>query len=410
MARRSRAGGVLPLPAWGPAELVAALPPGPVAVLDGLTAAGRPAALVAWAPAAGAGDLDAALALPAAGVPLPPGAPALLGAAVGALAWNGAAHFWLPGAAALFDPGGGKLWYRGQLPPGLAAGGRPPGPAPAAGPGRPAPARPLWDREGFCAAVGAAQARMAAGAVRKVVLSVPFAAPCALPPLAVFRRLAAARPPGLRFLLDAGAARWALAGVSPETLVTLAGRRAELHPLAGTRPDRPGMAAELLASDKDRAEHAVAVEQARADLLAVCDPGAVTAAAFMAVERHPGLVHLASHLAGTLRAGAGPADLVRACFPAGTVSGVPRPAATALIAELEPRPRGWYAGAVGALLPGGGVQLWLTIRSVLLAGGEALVQTGAGVVPASRAGDEWAECAAKAARTLAAVEAEVMPA
>ncbi len=401
----SLAAGSRPLPDWGPADLAAALAPGPVAVLDGLAAAGRPCTLVAWAPAVNASSLEQALAL-AAPVTLPPDVPPLLGAVVGTLNWDGAADFWLPGAAVLFDPGAERLWYRGELPlvqfptPPAAPAGHDPG-------GGSVRARAGWSRAGFCVAVAEAQRRMAAGALHKVILSVPFTAPCTLTPVDVYRRLTAGGPPGLRFLLNSGCSGRVLAGVSPELLVTLAGRRAELHPLAGTRPASAGMAEELLSSGKDRAEHTVAVAQATRDLQSVCRPRTVQTESFMALERHPGLVHLASHLTGSLRHDAGPAELVRACFPAGTVSGVPREAAMALIRDLEPQPRCWYAGAVGALLPGGDLQLWLTIRSLCLTDGEATVQTGAGIVPQSSPEAEWAECQAKARRTLAAIGAEV---
>jgi anthranilate synthase component 1 len=248
---------------------------------------------------------------------------------------------------------------------------------------------------------------MAAGDVAKLILSVPFAAPCAYTPLTVYGRLTADDPPGLGFILDDGDGR-ALIGVSPEPLVHLTGRYARLHLLAGTRRSDSGLEADLLAADKDRAEHTVAVEQARRDLLQVCIPATVAIDAFMQLERHPGLIHLASALSGHLRAGATPAELIQACFPAGTVGGVPRDAAVALIHELERIPREWYAGAVGAILPGGDLQLWLTIRTMRLQGGIAVGRTGAGLVRESDPEAEWQECCNKARRTMAAAGAEVV--
>lgn len=398
----------LPLPPWGPADLAAALDPGPLALLDGLTWSGRRVALVAWAPAAHARTVGEACAL-AGRVPLPPEAPPLLGAAVGRLDWDGRCRFWVPAAAAVFDRDAGDLWVRGELPA-VTGAGRPaadPAAAAHAAPGPPVRAVPLWPYADYAAAVQEALAAMAEGRVEKVILSVPFAAPCAVPPLAVYRRLTAGDPPGLGFLLQGGAGAESLAGLSPEPLVFLEGRRARMHLLAGTRP--AGRAAELAASAKDREEHTVAVEQARRDLSAVCVPETVTVDAFMELERHPGLVHLASRLSGTLRPEAGPADLVAACFPAGTVGGIPREAARTLIERLEPVPRGWYAGAVGAVLPGGDLQLWLTIRSLALAGGTALVRAGAGLVPGSDPAAEWRECMAKAQRALAAAGAALPP-
>ncbi|WP_374711617.1 chorismate-binding protein [Symbiobacterium terraclitae] len=458
----------LPLPPWTPADLAGTLGVGPVALLDGLTWQGRRVTLVAWAPAARAGSIAEACRA-AERVGLPEDAPPLLAAAVGRLDWDGQGRFWIPGSAALFDREGGELWVRGALPAVTVTArsaaltpetGRPSGPppgapvsavtppstdvsaappegvglsaalppaaglshaassptatgaAPAAPPATdpatgPVRAVPLWPYRDYAAAVREALAAMGAGSVTKVILSVPFAAPCSLSPLSVYRRLTAGASAGLAFLIHGGPGAEALVGLSPEPLVILEGRRARMHLLAGTRtPDR---AAELAASPKDREEHRVAVEQARRDLLAVCIPGSVTVDAFMELERHPGLVHLASRLSGTLRPGATPADLVAACFPAGTVGGIPRAEARALIDRLEPVPRGWYAGAVGAVLPGGDLQLWLTIRSMALHGGTALVRTGAGLVPGSDPAAEWQECMAKAQRALAAAGAALPP-
>jgi len=392
----------LALPHWSPVDLVASLGPGPVALLDGLTWCDRRCTLVGWAPAVYAPTLpDAQAAAGALG--LPPGAPALLGAAVGTITWRGEARFWVPGAAALFDPAEGALWVRGPLPT----------PAPprrsseSAAPLLPAPARPTWPREEYCAAVREAQALMAAGQIRKVILSVPIEARTEEEPLAVYQRLSHGNPPGLRYYLDHGPGKGALLGVSPEPLVSLTGHRAEMHLLAGTRPAGEAQERALLASAKDRAEHTVAVEQARQDLLAVCAPASVSVEHFMSLERHPGLIHLASHLSGLLREGMTGADLVAACFPAGTVGGIPRAEAVALIDRLEPTPRDWYAGAVGALLPGGDLQLWLTIRSLFLQNGIATVRTGAGLVAESDPEQEWRECLNKARRALAALGAEV---
>jgi len=273
--------------------------------------------------------------------------------------------------------------------------------------GNPRRARLLWDRASYCAAVRKAQRHMAAGRVQKMILSVPMELPWEGSSLLLYERLTAGGPPGLRFLLDPGDGGGALVGVSPEPLVKLSGGKVQMRVLAGTRKSVPGAEAELTGSEKDREEHRVAVEQARRDLLSVCRPKSVAVTAFMEVERHPGLVHLASSLVGRLTPGAGPGDLVRACFPAGTVGGIPRREAVALIEALEPLPRGWYAGALGAVLPGGDLDLWLTIRSVLHRDGVVRIRTGAGLVPASDPEAEWQECMNKAAHTLAALGGEL---
>jgi anthranilate synthase component 1 len=321
------------------------------------------------------------------------------GIALGTIAWDGTPHFWLPGATALFDPEADTLTVQGRLPADVAPLEPPPDPV------TPVRAAPRWDRDDYCAAVTEACRRMRDGELEKVILSVPFTAPCPLPPLQVYRRLTADAPSGLRFLIEEDGT--ALVGASPEPLVLLEGRRAHLHLLAGTRPAGRELEQDLLSAPKDRAEHSVAVEQSRRDLLSVCTPGSVAVPSFMQIERHPGLIHLASHLVGELRPDAGRADLIRACFPAGTVGGVPREAAAALIAALEPHPRGWYAGAVGAILPGGDLQLWLTIRTLSVRDGVAVVRTGAGLVAGSDPQSEWQECCNKARRTLAALGAEV---
>jgi hypothetical protein len=396
-----------PLPAWGPADLAAALGGREVAILEGLSYGEDRSTLVAWDPGPPFHSVARGL-LEAGRERVAPGVPPLLGAAIGRIAWDGSARFHVPGAAALFHPGAGTLWVRGELPavkPGRDGGAADGGSDRVAGAGH-AAARPLWGRTAFCGAVRMAQARMAAGQLEKAILSVPFDCPCTLHPIAVFQRLRAGAHAGLAFLLPDGAGAH-LIGLSPEPLVRLSGSRAELHLLAGTRPAGADLEAELVASPKDRTEHLLAVEQARRDLLAVCAPGTVRVDSCLDLEEHPGLIHLASRLSGLLREGAHPRDLVNACFPAGTVGGVPRDEAVALIDRLEPLPRNWYAGAVGALLPNGDVQLWLTIRSLRLADGVARLRTGAGVVRESVPEAEWQECLTKAGRTAAAIGAEV---
>lgn len=393
----------MPLPEWTATDLVAALPQGPIALLDGLSWEGRPCTLVAWDPVARVTEqLDAALRLPD-GQPLPTGIPPLSGAAVGHIAWDGAAHFWLPGAAALFDPQAGQLWLRGNLPSGVGQQG---GEGAGTGGGR-TTARQLWDWSGFNAAVRAAQVRMEKGTLAKVILSVPWSAPCNGTPLAVYQRLTATSPPGLRYILQGEETDGALIGVSPEPFVMLTGHKIDVHLLAGTRKAAGDAERELLTSNKDRREHTIAVVQARRDLESVCMDGSVSLEAFLTLERHPGLVHLASHLSGLLRDEVTSADLIRACFPTATVGGIPREAAVTFINGAEPSPRNWYAGVVGALLPGGDLQLWLTIRSLLLKEGTAFVRTGAGIVRESNPAAEWRECMNKARHTLAALGAEV---
>lgn len=397
------------LPEWSPMNLARAVEGGPLALLEGTDLRGERYSLVGWGKDGQVAAVeDAAQSVPA----RPPlaGAPLLLWAWVGSLDWDGTGRFWRPAHCAFFQWDQGLLWWRGTLPVSVFRSrgeGLPGGKQELPGPATPGRVRLLWDRSGYCAAVRKAQRQMAAGRVEKVILSVPMEMPWEGSALAIYERLTAGGPPGLRFLLDSGDGRGALVGISPEPLVKLWGGHVTMRVLAGTRKNVPGAEAELTGSVKDREEHRVAVQQARRDLLTVCRPESVTVTAFMEVERHPGLVHLASSLEGRLAEVAGPGDLVRACFPAGTVGGIPRREAMNLIDALEPLPRGWYAGALGTVLPGGNLDLWLTIRSVLLRDRTVQIRTGAGLVRASDPEAEWQECMNKAAHTLAALGGEL---
>src|SRR6185436_4238418 len=165
----------------------------------------------------------------------------------------------------------------------------------------------------------------------------------------LYRALRRVNPSPYLFLLELGDV--ALVGSSPETVVKCSGRRAELNPIAGTIAPGEGDAAALLSSEKDRAEHTMLVDLGRNDLSRVCVPGTVEVTRMLEVERYSHVTHLVSEVAGQLQDGISPFDLLRACFPAGTVSGAPKVRAMQLISELEGRRRGPYAGAVGYALP-----------------------------------------------------------
>jgi len=216
--------------------------------------------------------------------------------------------------------------------------------------------------------------------------------------LDLYRSLRRVNPSPYLFLLELPGL--ALVGSSPETLVKLEDGRASVNPIAGTTPRGPGDAERLLASDKDRAEHVMLVDLGRNDLSRVCEPGTVRVERFLEPERFSHVTHLVSEVAGQLQPGIEPFDLLRACFPAGTVSGAPKVRAMQLISELEGYRRGPYAGAVGYALPGGLLDTCIAIRTIVVANGVAHLQAGAGIVADSVPAEEHDECL----RKLAALE------
>jgi anthranilate synthase component 1 len=187
----------------------------------------------------------------------------------------------------------------------------------------------------------------------------------------------------------------ALIGSSPETFVKSEGSRATVNPIAGTTPVGEGDTERLLASEKDRAEHMMLVDLARNDLSRVSVPGTVQVERLLEPERFSHVVHLVSEVTGRLADGVTPFDLLRACFPAGTVSGAPKVRAMQLISELESYRRGIYGGAVGYALPGGSFDTCIAIRTIVLKDGIAHLQAGAGIVADSDPVSEHDECLAK---------------
>src|SRR5437773_11339368 len=222
--------------------------------------------------------------------------------------------------------------------------GRPRGSSGRAGSTRRLPSRHAYER-----AVVAAKEHIRAGDAFQIVLSQRAERPTSASALELYRSLRRVNPSPYLFLL--GLDGLALVGSSPETLVKLEGRRASVNPIAGTTAPGDGDAARLLASEKDRAEHVMLVDLGRNDLSRVCLPGTVHVERFLEPERFSHVTHLVSEVVGELREGVTPFDLLRACFPAGTVSGAPKVRAMQIISELEGYRRGIYAGAVGYCLP-----------------------------------------------------------
>jgi anthranilate synthase component 1 len=259
--------------------------------------------------------------------------------------------------------------------------------------------------EAYEQGVRAAKDFIRAGDAYQIVLSQRAERRTDVSALALYRSLRRINPSPYHFLLELGDV--SLVGSSPETLVKLDGTRASVNPIAGTTEPGAGDAEHLLASEKDKAEHVMLVDLGRNDLSRVCRAGTVRVGRFLEPERYSHVTHLVSEVTGELKEGCGPFDLLRACFPAGTVSGAPKVRAMQIISELEDYRRGPYAGAVGYALPGGAFDTCIAIRTVVLTDGLARLQAGAGIVADSDPCSENEECLRKlAALELALEEAE----
>jgi anthranilate synthase component 1 len=288
------------------------------------------------------------------------------------------------------------------------ASARPPLPEPPGGGGSPEGAgEPNMTDERFREIVRSMKEHVFAGDIYQGVPSRRVSFPSTRGGFPVYRRLRVTNPaPYMFFVRMLGLE---LAGSSPEPLVRVEGRTVSTRPIAGTRPrgetelrDRL-YEHELLADPKERAEHAMLVDLARNDLGRVCTPGTVRPTELMVVERFSKVMHIVSTVEGELEDGRHPLDALAVTFPAGTVTGAPKRRAMELIAEQEPTARGPYAGAVGYCTFAGDLDFCITIRTAVVAGGVAHVQTGAGVVADSDPDVELAETKAKAAALLPAV-------
>ncbi len=249
---------------------------------------------------------------------------------------------------------------------------------------------------------------IAAGDGIQVVLSQRFSKPSDAHPVTIYRALRSLNPSPYMFLIRFG--DFDLVGASPELLVSHHGGRATVRPIAGTRPrgqddlSDAALAEELLADEKERAEHLMLIDLGRNDLGRVCATGTVTVGHLMQIERYSHVMHIVSEVTGTLDPTRTVFDLVRATFPAGTLSGAPKVRAMQIIEELETSRRGAYGGAVGTLTPLGDVDLAIAIRTIVLKDGMAHVQAGAGVVFDSNPTSEWQETWNKANAALRALD------
>jgi anthranilate synthase component 1 len=267
--------------------------------------------------------------------------------------------------------------------------------------------------EDFKAGVETVKEHIRAGDAFQVVLSQRFEVETDVDALDVYRVLRATNPSPYMYLLRFGGREspYDVVGSSPEALVTVKDGEAVLHPIAGTKPrgatpeEDAALAVELLADPKERSEHVMLVDLGRNDLGRVCSPGSVDVVDFMTIERYSHVMHIVSTVVGEVAPGRSAFDVLTATFPAGTLSGAPKPRAMEIIESLEPVRRNLYGGCVGYLGAAGDMDMAIAIRTAVLHGGRAIVQAGGGLVADSDPDAEQAECENKAAAVLRAVAA-----
>ena len=278
-------------------------------------------------------------------------------------------------------------------------------------PGSSAPSEPAvsgFGREAYHAAVERAKQYIFEGDVMQVVPSQRMAKPLRATPLALYRALRTLNPSPYMFYFDFD--DFHVVGASPEILARLEGNTVTVRPIAGTRkrgvtPDEDtALAEELLADPKERAEHIMLVDLGRNDAGRVSQTGSVRVTERMVIERYSHVMHIVSNVEGKIKPGLGAIDVLRATFPAGTVSGAPKVRAMEIIDELEPVKRGIYAGAVGYLGFDGNMDVAIALRTGVVKGGMLYAQAGGGVVADSQPEAEWQETQNKARALLRAAE------
>ena len=273
-------------------------------------------------------------------------------------------------------------------------------------------ARQRMSDDAFLDVVERSREHIADGDVFQVVPSIRFDTDTAASPLDVYRVLRLLNPSPYMYLLaleDSGGEPYHVVGASPEALVTVSGDTATMHPIAGSRPRGAdteadaALAAELLADPKERSEHVMLVDLARNDLSKIAVAGSVRVSEFMVVERFRHIMHIVSTVVCDMRQDATAVDVLRATFPAGTLSGAPKPRALELIDALEPAARGIYGGVVGYFDFDGDADVAIAIRTVTMSQGRASVQSGAGLVADSVPANELDEIKNKARSPLTAL-------
>jgi anthranilate synthase component I len=265
-------------------------------------------------------------------------------------------------------------------------------------------------RDGFRDRVRRSLEYILAGDIFQVQVSRRFALPLQAHPFDVYVALRTINPSP--YMIYIATPDCTLVGASPEMLVQVSGREVRYHPIAGTRrrgrtaEDDARMEAELRASEKEAAEHLMLIDLGRNDLGRVCATGTVRVTQQMEVERYSHVMHLVSSIEGALDDGRTPLDALRACFPAGTVTGAPKIRAMEIIAELEPEARGPYSGAIGYVGYGGDLDTAIALRTIVVRDGTAYIQAAAGIVADSSSDEEALEIDNKvAAQMLAVMEA-----
>jgi anthranilate synthase component 1 len=252
-----------------------------------------------------------------------------------------------------------------------------------------------FPRPGFEAAVRCIQRYIVDGDVMQVVLSQRMSVPVSGPSINVYRALRATNPSPYMYFLNFGG--FQVVGASPEVLARLEDGIVTVRPIAGTRPrgdtesNDESLARELLADPKEIAEHLMLIDLGRNDVGRVAETGTVHVTERMVIERYSHVMHIVSNVAGTLRSGLTALDVLRATFPAGTVSGAPKVRAMEIVEELEPVRRGVYSGAVGYLSWGGNMDTAIAIRTAVIKDGTLHIQAGAGIVADSDPAREWEE-------------------
>jgi anthranilate synthase component I len=263
-------------------------------------------------------------------------------------------------------------------------------------------------RRRYEAAVNRAKEYIYAGDIFQVVPSHRWSGPCPVEPFSLYRGLRVVNPSPYMYFLEFD--DFAIAGASPEPLVKVTGDLVEMRPIAGTRPRATSpeedlrVAESLLADEKERAEHVMLVDLGRNDVGRVARFGSVEVSELMAIETYSHVMHIVSSVVGRLDEDAGAMDALRACLPAGTLSGAPKIRAMEIIDELEPTKRGFYGGAIGYLSYSGDLDTCIHIRTVVVKDGVAHIQVGAGIVADSDPGYEYDETVAKAQAMFRALE------
>ncbi|HEX6549277.1 MAG TPA: anthranilate synthase component I [Gammaproteobacteria bacterium] len=264
-----------------------------------------------------------------------------------------------------------------------------------------------FERADFCNAVARAKVYIRDGDIMQVVLSQRLTAPFAGSATDLYRALRVLNPSPYMYLLELE--DFQVVGSSPEVLVRVEDGAVTLRPIAGTRPrghdaaEDAALANELLADPKERAEHVMLLDLGRNDVGRISATGSVRITDNMVIERYSHVMHIVSQVQGQLRDGLGPLDVLRACFPAGTVSGAPKVRALEIINELEPVKRGIYSGAVGYIDWNGNLDTAIAIRTAVIKDGRLHVQAGAGIVHDSVPEKEWDETLNKGRALLKAV-------